>query len=227
MKKVILVFVLVLVTSFGIAKPRIIFGSPYAMSPDVVVIQRVIMNQNNIASYFQNTGIFYQNTTSGNAAGFEWPKGSGRTACFTAGLSIGCGINGQYAQVMASYKGEYAPGHFLTNHTWETNADFKMYTVKTGDNEYTNPDYANWYKIVPYGAPYKDINNNHQFDIGIDIPGIPNSAQTIFECMGDGDISKEVPVKVLEAVSLRLYSVPKYILRRGHIFLPHLLMLIL
>jgi hypothetical protein len=188
MKKVIMVIVLVLVTSFGIAKPRIIIGSPFATDPDVVV-QRVIMNQNNVLSYFQNTGIFYQNTTSGNYPGFEWPKGSGRMACFTAGLSIGCGINGQYAQVMASYKGEYAPGHFLANHTWETNADFKMYTVKAGDNEYTNPDYANWYKIIPYGAPYKDINNNRQFDIGIDNPGIPNSAQTIFECMGDGDVS--------------------------------------
>jgi hypothetical protein len=190
MKKVIMVLVLVLLSTASISKPRIIFGSPYAMGPDVVVIQRIIMNQNNISSYFQNTGIFYQNTTSGNMAGFEWPKGSGRMSCFTAGLSIGCGINGQYAQVMASYKGEYAPGHFLTNHSWETNADFKMYTVKAGDNEYTNPDYANWYKIVPYGAPYKDINNNHQFDIGIDIPGMPNSAQTIFECMGDGDTSQ-------------------------------------
>ncbi len=100
------------------------------MSPDVVVIQRIIMNANNIAAYFQNTGIFNQNTTSGNTAGLEWPKGSGRYASFTAGLSIGCGINGQYAQVMASYKGEYAPGHFKANGTWETNTDFKMYTVK-------------------------------------------------------------------------------------------------
>ncbi|MFZ4590729.1 MAG: T9SS type A sorting domain-containing protein [Ignavibacteria bacterium] len=190
MKKVIFVLVMVLVASFGIAKPRIIIGSPYAMEPDVVVIQRVIMNANNISSYFQNTGIFYQNTTSGNYPGYEWPKGSARMACFTAGLSIGCGINGQYAQVMASYKGEYAPGHFKADHTWETNSDFKMYSVKAGDNEYTNPDYANWYKIVPYGAPYKDVNNNHQFDIGVDVPGMPNSGQTIFECMGDGDVSQ-------------------------------------
>jgi len=189
--KFCLVFLLVVLSTMSIAKPRIILGSnPYSYGPDVVVIQRVIMNANNISSYFQNTGVFFQNTTSGNLAGFEWPKGSGRTACFTAGLSIGCGINGQYAQVMASYKGEYAPGHFKADYSWETNADFKMYTVKAGDNGSSNPDYANWYKIVPYGAPYKDMNNNQQFDIGIDIPGVPNSAQTIFECMGDGDITQ-------------------------------------
>jgi len=185
-----IVFFLLLLSSVGIAKPRIIFGSPYSMGPDVIVIQRVYMDANNILSYFQNTGIFYQNTTSGNSPGFEWPKGSARMACFTAGLSIGCGINGQFAQVMASYKGEYAPGHFLTNHTWETNADFKMYSVRMGDNGSFNPDYANWYKMVPYGAPYKDVNNNHLYDDGIDIPGVPNAGQTIFESMGDGDTSQ-------------------------------------
>ncbi|MFZ4590135.1 MAG: hypothetical protein ACOYN6_03995 [Ignavibacteria bacterium] len=176
------------------AKPRLIFGSnPYRMSPDVVVLQRIILNANNMAAYFQNTGIFDQNTTSGNTAGLEWPKGSGKTASFTAGLSIGCGIGGQYAQVMASYKGEYAPGHFKADGTWETNGDFKMYTVRLGDNATNNPDYANWYKMVPYGAPYKDLNNNHQYDDGVDIPGMPNAGQTIFECMGDGDLSQRSP----------------------------------
>lgn len=192
-KIIILLFILA-VTTAGMAKPRLIFGSnPYRMSPDVVVLQRIILNANNVAAYFQNTGIFDQNTTSGNTAGLEWPKGSGKTASFTAGLSIGCGINGQYAQVMASYKGEYAPGHFKADGTWETNGDFKMYTVRLGDNAANNPDYANWYKMVPYGAPYKDMNNNHQYDDGVDIPGMPNAGQTIFECMGDGDLSQRSP----------------------------------
>ncbi len=193
LKIIILLFILVS-ASVGMAKPRIVIGgNPYSMSPDVVVLQRIILNANNMSAYFQNTGIMDQNTTSGNTAGLEWPKGSGRLASFTAGLSIGCGINGQYAQVMASYKGEYAPGHFKADGTWETNTDFKMYTVRLGDNAQNNPDYANWYKMVPYGAPYKDVNNNHQYDDGIDIPGMTNAGQTIFECMGDGDVSARSP----------------------------------
>ncbi|MFA5012918.1 MAG: T9SS type A sorting domain-containing protein [Ignavibacteria bacterium] len=191
MKK--LIFLLVFSLSFNFiiqSKPRIIFGgNPYNPVSDVIVIQRVILNPNNISAYFQNTGIFDQNTTAGNSSGLEWPNGSGRTACFTAGLSIGCGINGQYAQVMASYKGEYAPGTFQ-NGSWTTNNDFKMYTVRIGDNAANNPDYANWYKMVPYGAPYKDVNNNGIYDDGVDIPGIPDANQTIFECMGDGDTSQ-------------------------------------
>lgn len=193
LKIIILLFILVTAAA-GMAKPRIVIGgNPYSMSPDVVVLQRIILNANNVSAYFQNTGIMDQNTTSGNTAGLEWPKGSGRYASFTAGLSIGCGINGQYAQVMASYKGEYAPGYFKADGTWETNNDFKMYTVRLGDNASNNPDYANWYKMVPYGAPYTDVNNNHQYDDGVDIPGMTNAGQTIFECMGDGDVSNRSP----------------------------------
>ncbi|MFA5012916.1 MAG: hypothetical protein WC644_13330, partial [Ignavibacteria bacterium] len=194
MKK--LIFLAVLIISFVTiihAKPRIIIGTnPNSLLPESIIIQRVILNSNNISAYFQNTGIFNQNTVNGNTAGLEWPKGSGRTACFTSGLCIGCGINGQYAQVMASYRGEYAPGTFQ-NGAWTTNSDFKMYTVRIGDNAYNNPDYANWYKMIPYGAPYKDVNGNHQYDDGIDIPGAENASQTIFECMGDGDISQRSP----------------------------------
>jgi len=192
-KIIILLFILA-VTTVGMAKPRIIFGSnPYPLSPSTVVVQRILLNANNIAAFFQNTGIFNEDTRSGDLAGLEWPKGSGKTACFTSGISIGCGINGQYAQVMASYKGEYAPGHFKADGIWESTTDFKMYTVRLGDNAANNPDYANWYKMVPYGAPYKDVNHNGVYDDGIDIPGQTNSGMTIFECMGDGDVSQRSP----------------------------------
>jgi len=187
-KSVTLCSVLLFLTlTTAIAQKNVKIVYPQEYNPTIVVIQRVVMNVNNISSYFQNTGIFDQNSISGNQAGFEWPKNTGKTACYSAGLCIGCGINGQNAQVMASFHGEYAPGHFLSNHLWETNSDFKMYTVKLGDNASNNPDYANWYKMVPYGAPYKDVNGNYVYDDGIDIPGMPNSGQTIFECMGDGD----------------------------------------
>ncbi len=188
-----ILFLLQLAFTEATAKPSItLTGGNPAYGINSIIVQRVILNSNNISAYFQNTGIFNQNTVSGNTIGFEWPKGAGRYACFTAGLCIGCGINGQYAQVMASYRGEYAPGTFQ-NGAWTTNNDFKMYTVRLGDNGNNNPDYANWYKMVSYGAPYKDVNGNHQYDDGIDIPGIPNASQTIFECMGDGDASQRSP----------------------------------
>lgn len=196
-----LIVAIIAFTSFGYAKPRIVVGGNpikyYTNSPAPPVVQRIILNANNIAAYFQNTGIFDQNTTSGNTAGFEWPKGSGKYASFTAGLCIGCYItdnNGtpKMAQVMASYKGEYSPGAVKRVSglpAWDNDSKFKMYTVRNGDNSSNNPDYDKWSLMIPYGAPYEDVNNNGMYDQGIDVPGQKNAGQTIFLCMTDADAS--------------------------------------
>src|SRR5688572_29568902 len=112
--KLIFLMAFVLISSSLVAKPRVtISQNPIThynpnQSPSIVIVQRVNINSNNINSIFQNTGIFNQNTALQNTPGFEWPKGSGNHACFTAGLSIGCYINDSLAQTMASYKGEWS-----------------------------------------------------------------------------------------------------------------------
>jgi hypothetical protein len=69
---------------------------------------------------------------------------------------------------MASYRGEWSPGYYNNNSVYQTSPDFKIYSVKAGDNSSNNPDYANWFKMIPYGAPYVDINKNGQYDQDID-----------------------------------------------------------
>lgn len=187
---------IIVMGSLAFSKPRVVVnGNPikFANNAPPVVIQRVIMNANNVEAYFQNTGIFDQNTTSGNTAGLIWPKGSGKTASFTAGLSIGCQIGGMMAQVMASYKGEYTPGYVVSGltPTPKTGPEFKLYNVRLGDNASTNPDYANWGSMVVYGAPYVDVNKNGQFEPGIDIPGQENASQTLFQTMTDAFIDQK------------------------------------
>ena len=150
-----------------------------------VVIQRVKLEPNNISAYFQNTGIFDQNTTSGNLAGFEWPKGTNKRAIFTAGLTIAAKVNGILRMAAASYKGEYAPG-YCNNGIPVTNDNFKFYKVSRGDNQNNNPDWLNWGLMVPYGAPFVDVNNNGTYEPAIDTPGVRNAASTIFICMTDG-----------------------------------------
>jgi hypothetical protein len=100
------------------------------------------------------------------------------------GLSAACMIDNHLGMFACSYNGELCPG-YVKNLSGTTNTDFKLYSVKVNDNVNTNPDYANWYKMVPYGAPYSDLNKNGMFDIGIDKPGIPDAAQTIFICLTD------------------------------------------
>ncbi len=167
----------------GFASPKIKINSNYQSEVKSSLLYG-LLDANNIKAYFWSTGIFNQNLNLLNSSGFFWPKNSTNTACFTAGLCISGKINGTLAQTSASYRGEYNAGYVL-NHQAQTSSDFKFYKVNKGDGA-GNPDYVNWYKMVPYGAPYKDVNNNGVFDQGIDIPGIPNSSQTIFICMTDG-----------------------------------------
>ncbi len=170
MKKIILLFSLIII-------PQILFSQ--------LVIQRVKLEPNNISAYFQNTGIFDQNTTNGNAPGFEWPKGSNKSAIFTAGLTIAAKVNGILRMAAASYKGEYAPG-YCNNGVPVTNSNFKFYKVSRGDNQNNNPDWLNWGLMVPYGAPFVDVNNNGTYEPAVDTPGVKNAASTIFICMTDG-----------------------------------------
>lgn len=213
-KKILLLslILVVIVSSFGVAKPRIIINEKNPikfapMSPDVLVIQRVNLRANNINAIFQNSGIFNQNTASTNTPGLEWPKGANKFACFTAGLSLGCKIlapipnqpdtslkTSQYAQVMASYGGEYTPGWVQNVNgvlTPITGADFKIYNIKLGDNASNNPDWANWGKMVAFGAPFEDKNNNGTYDPLVDVPGQKNAAQTLFMTMTDAFIEQK------------------------------------
>lgn len=170
----------------------VILSFSYSNSYSVVVIQRSYYTGNNICNYFINTGVFNQSYVSGNTAGFYWHCDTLQSYCFTAGFNIACYINGNLGMVAASYSGEYSPGYF-TDSGFVTNSNFKIYKVSRTDNSSINPDYANWYKMIPFGAPYEDVNKNCIFDRDIDKPGVPGASQTLFVVLTDGDISQRNP----------------------------------
>ncbi|MDD5363070.1 MAG: hypothetical protein PHN88_13115 [Ignavibacteria bacterium] len=190
-KKIVLIitFLVLLVFTDTFAKPRIEFqnGNPRVQySPNIIQTQ-TRFDPNNISTWIQNTGIFNQDIRTSNTPGFMWPKGSNKFAIFTSGLTIGAHIGGQLRLASNSYKGEYEPGYVSLSggvSTPMTNPDFKVYKVTSDDS--TSADYSNWYKMIPYGAPYIDVNNNGQFDQGIDRPGIKSATMTVFLCMTDG-----------------------------------------
>nr|MBC8485416.1 hypothetical protein [Bacteroidota bacterium] len=161
--------------------------SPRQYKPDVVIIQQVKLDPNRISTYYYNKGIFNQDLSLANTPGFEWPKDSNTFACFTAGLCIAAKINGQLRQAMASYQGEYAQGYIDgIGGPVMTDSRFKIYWIKSTDNAVSNPDYLKWIEMIPFGAPYVDVNNNGQYDPGIDKPGIKDAEQTLFACLTDG-----------------------------------------
>ena len=147
--------------------------------------QWVFLDGDRIRSYIWDTGVFDQNPTLNNSPGFEWPKGSGKYAIFTAGLTVAAYVNGELRMAANSYQGELGPG-FISGGVPTTNSSFKIYKINDWDNCQSNPDYANWGLMVPYGAPFIDINHNGQYDDCIDKPGILFARQTVFVAMTDG-----------------------------------------
>jgi hypothetical protein len=157
-----------------------------------IVLQQIRFNPNNIDTWIWNTGIFDQNLTFQNRPGFEWPASSGHYAIFTDGLTVAAIVDSEIRMASASYSGEYAPGyisHSSGHPVAQTDSTFRFYKVSRGDNMYNNYDWQVWGRMVPYGAPYIDVNHSGIYEPAVDTPGIRGAVQTIFICLTDGFFS--------------------------------------
>lgn len=146
------------------------------------------LSANNIRTRVYNDGVFNQNLDYSNSPGFEWPKDSSYYQIFTSGINICAKANNRIKMASASFRGEYVPG-YCANGYYLTDSRFKLYRVRKNENP-ENHDYANWYKMVPFGAPYFDRNRNGVYDQGIDIPGMKGADETVFICLTDADPSR-------------------------------------
>lgn len=155
-------------------------------------IQYVYFSSGNMCNYFINSGIFNYDVRAQNTPGLFWHCEPFEYYCLTAGFNTACKIDSMLGMFACSYKGELTPG-FVNDSMPQTNKDFKIYLVKFNDNEFNNPDYANWYKMVPYNAPYNDVNNNCVFDIGIDKPGVKGAYRTLFITYTDAFTDAKAP----------------------------------
>jgi len=217
MKLILKIFLLTFVVTASIfAKPEVRFltGNPYTLDHapngiDAFTKAQVSLDANRISTWIWNTGVFNQDMRTTNTPGLMWPKGSGKFAIFTSGLTIGTYMNGNLRLATASYAGEYQPGYVdLTQAgpVFKTSSDFRTYKVSAGDNATNNPDYANWQAMVPFGAPYVDVDGNHIYTPGIDRPGIKDATQTIFVCLTDGDPNTHSSSEGFSGGTLPIYA---------------------
>ncbi len=75
----------------------------------LVIDDSTRIDVNNIAMFVTNTGSFALDKVT-LAAGFEFPKGTGKTALFAAGLWLGAKVNGGLRLAISEYSDEYRPG---------------------------------------------------------------------------------------------------------------------
>jgi hypothetical protein len=131
-----------------------------------------------------------------NSSGLFWPKGTSKTAVYTSGLWI----VGKHRQTGAlrtavqQYSTEFQPGVITGVFNTSTNdisvasdpnsTHHRIYKINKGDNAANNADYAEWPGDL--GAPFNDINNNGQWDKGIDTPKLTGD-QTLWCVYNDLD----------------------------------------
>ena len=118
---------------------------------------------NNIRMFVTNTGSFaWDKVDQGQPAGFEFPKGTGKTAVFAAGLWLGCTINGAIHMVVSEYSDEYQPGSAVGGVPDDPNKnEYKVYKLdrvysNTADRDAALLDYNTG--AVPHGAPVVTAN---------------------------------------------------------------------
>ncbi|MCX7832803.1 MAG: T9SS type A sorting domain-containing protein [Ignavibacteria bacterium] len=140
---------------------------------------------NRILTFFSSSGIFNRNFSLQNTSGFRWPSDSNKHAIFSTGITIAAKVNNQIRMASNGYYGELTFG-YMNNQIPSGNPYYMIYRVKRGDNCNTNVSWANWAKMVPFGAPYVDVNNNKVFEPCIDTPGVKNASETMFIVLTDG-----------------------------------------
>jgi len=177
----------ILLVSFSIQLNLFSTGNN-ALGNNPFVFHQGIFQANNIRTYFTNTGVFNKDFRYSNPLGMEWPIGSGKIALYSTGITTAAYVQGVLRMASVSYNGEYVPG-YINNSSGVpiviTNSNFKIYNVRRTDIPDSN-NWKNWGLMVPFGAPYVDVNHNGHYEYLIDTPGVKGADQTIFMCLTDG-----------------------------------------
>jgi len=144
---------------------------------------------NRISTFFSSFGTFNNNYSISNFPGFKWPADSNKYAIYTTGLTLAAKVNNQLRMVSNGYYGELTFGS-LVYQVPSGNPYYMIYRVKRGDDCYKSVSWANWGRMVPFGASFIDVNNNKIFEPCIDTPGVKNASETIFMVLTDGFLNR-------------------------------------
>ena len=128
---------------------------------------------NNISMVVKNTGSFAYDTENG-AAGLEFPKGTGKTAVFAAGLWMGALVGGNVRASVAEYSDDYRPGAAPGGVPEADNAALKVYklnrvyldangAIDVATRDAVLADYVAG--AVPRGAPAVSVNSDGTLSI--------------------------------------------------------------
>lgn len=151
--------------------------APQGTKPPVVnvVDTGTEISANRIEMFVTNIGSFAFDLGAGNS-GLEFPKGTGNTAIFAAGLWMGAKVGGQTRVTVAEYSQEFVPGPMAGGTFLPDSPRYKVYRVTREDTTGWGDWVAN---AAPLGAPVVDVGGNLQ-------PGITGD-ETLWTVFNDAD----------------------------------------
>ena len=156
---------------------------------------------NNIRMFVTNTGSFaWDKSGAGQPAGFEFPKGTGKTALYAAGLWLGAKVNGERRLAVSEYSDEYKPGSAAGGYPPDNpdKPEYKVYKL----NRLYNDDAARDAALadyeagaIPHGAPAVTLQPDGSLSIlgdemmwavynDLDSTGHDNRADGLLKSMG-------------------------------------------
>lgn len=157
-------------------------GTVYERRTDTTFIFSASVNYNYLNAYF-NDRLVLNNDVSVNQNGLEWPGNTGKYLSDAMGLNIMAKVNGQLRTATSFLKSEFAPG-YAQNGNYNFDERFKIYKVRESD-DVNNFYWQKWGDMVPFGAPFVDVNHNGIYEPLIDKPGIKGAGETNFICVTD------------------------------------------
>ncbi|MEP7027366.1 MAG: hypothetical protein ABI960_02115, partial [Candidatus Eisenbacteria bacterium] len=136
------------------------------------------IDANQISMFVTNIGSFAYDLGAQNS-GLEFPKGTGNTCVYAAGLWLGAKVAGQTRVTVAEYSQEFTPGPMIGGSAAPDSPNYRVYKVSREDTT----GWAAWViKAGPQGAPVDTIS-------GIVVPHITGD-QTLWAVFNDADPSR-------------------------------------
>lgn len=142
-------------------------AAPPPASPAIFDYSTVI-DINTIRMGVTNFGSFASDFATGSS-GLEFPKGSGKTAVYSAGLWLGAHVGGGTRVAIAEYSSEFQPGAMLGGFPGDPNlAEYKVYGLYRFYPDDVSRDAAladYTFGAVPHGAPPVQVQPDGSLDI--------------------------------------------------------------
>lgn len=142
MKKLTILTILLIISTIFIASNR--HDGDGRINNQSFAVSSLKLDANQISTWFRTNGSFNRNPTT-TGSGFEWPKGSGKTARYASGIWLGAKVGNDTLVAICEYDYEYLPGYTNAsgNGVGKDDPLYRIYKLVKGSNDFDRNTWPN------------------------------------------------------------------------------------